>query len=146
MPLREKHVTADFGRDKGTKFLITEMPALRADKFSRRLQNAISKGVAQVDGVGVSLLQPMGIDLASLADPDVMDALFAELLNSCVQFVSEDGRSTRALVESDINEVVTFEMLRKEAIAIHTFFLPKAQNTSESPSKSPKDSPKTSEV
>ena len=111
-------------RDIGRKFLITEMPASKAEKWAARAWLAISHagtevpdGVAQAGMVGFALYT-----FGALADAKYQDLepLMDEMMG-CVEYVTDAG-PTRRLVEEDIEEVDTRGLLRLEVLHLHTGF------------------------
>lgn len=124
-------ITAD-NRDKGKRFLLTEMPALRAEKWATRAlvamahsgvqipQEALGAGVAGIAVAGFNAMQ--GVEYAELAP------LLAEML-TCVQVMPDPQNATvvRPLIANetdsdDIEEITTYLHLRQRIFALHTDF------------------------
>lgn len=122
----------DDNRDKDKMFILTEMPASRAEKWAWRAMCAITKhspdiipddmaraGMAGIAMVGVKALA--GIDSADLLP--LLDEMF-----QCVQICPDPVKYpavTRPLIEDDIEEVLTRLRLRAEIFTLHTgFFIP----------------------
>ena len=124
---REVTITAE-GRDQGKAFLLTEMPALAAEKWAARAFLALGKsgvdipdevrqhGTAAVVVVGIRAF--VGIDFAD-AEP-LMDEMMR-----CVQYGPSPG-VWRPLIDDDIDEVETLTFLRGELMELHTGFTVRA--------------------
>ena len=118
-------ITAE-GRDFNKIFVLTEMPASQAERWATRLLLAITKsGVEVPDNIvdmGMQGLAALGVRALAGVRYDEIGPLMDEMF-MCVQIRQPIG--VRALVEEDIQEVVTRLKLRAELIALHTgFFLP----------------------
>jgi len=110
-------------RDVGRTFLLTELPASRAEKWATRAWLAIAHAgkevppyVAQAGMVGFALYT-----FAALAEAryEELEPLLDEMMD-CVQIVMPT--MTRKLVEEDIEEVETRSFLRLEVLYLHTGF------------------------
>lgn len=115
------------GRDSGKKFLLTEMSALRADKWATRLLMAMVEagvelptdiyetGMAGVAAVGFKAVLTMKFDTAEM--------LLDELM-TCVEIVPDPNKTEvrRGLIGDDIEEVATLMILRSEVFELHTGF------------------------
>lgn len=128
MARKTQVVTIDAeNRDNGKRYLLTEMSAVAAEKWTFRAltamgrngmdvpDDALEAGVAGLLAVGVSKFLGMGF-----ADAEVLlDDMFA-----CVQFLPDPSRPevTRALIDDDIEEVSTRFRLRSEVLELHTGF------------------------
>jgi hypothetical protein len=110
-------------RDKGKRFLLTEMPAYQAERWARKVISTLARRGVQV---------PVGAELAGMAalpslSPLTMmswiddDALIGEVM-SCVQAWPEGSPIPRRLVESDTEEILTLAYLKMEVIALHVGF------------------------
>lgn len=131
--LKNKTVTIELDNaDKGKKFLITEMPLLKADKWAWSLGHGLFQGGINDDldvnnlnfntTGGILEVAKLGMSILKGLPRDLMFELMDELTESCVQYVAENGQA-RPLVDGDITNVVTLNLLRKEALAIHIDFL-----------------------
>jgi hypothetical protein len=117
----------DEGRDKGKVFVLTEKPAIQADKWGIRALLALSKsgvpipqefmemGIIGVLAVGIHRLA--GVSFADL------EPLLDEML-TCVEIMPTPARPDviRALLPDDIEEVKTLQILRMEVFRLHTGF------------------------
>lgn len=116
------------GRDKGKKFYLTEMSAVRAEKWATRALIALLNsgiqlsddeasagmaGLAQVAARGAFKFSGGGISFADF------EPLLDEMLE-CVQIA--EPKITRTLTEDDIEEVTTLLFLRSEVLQLHTGF------------------------
>lgn len=126
MARKEKTYTVESGRDTGKTFLIKEMSVLQADRWAQRALFALAK--SGVDASSVDLSGGM-LEMAKFAfqaiggiDPDVGTELLDELL-SCVQIIPSGGIPRSLVIDSDIEDVKTLMLLRKEALMIHIDFL-----------------------
>lgn len=128
MARKSKTVTIEFdNRDRGKTFLITEMPAVQAEKWAARALLAMSRSGVEIPeeamSAGAATLLAAGLrSFTSMAFEDA-DLLLDEMF-ACVQFVPDPSRPqvTRALFDDDIDEVATRLFLRGEVIEIHTGF------------------------
>lgn len=130
MTRRTVTVEAQYGRDKerGKKFLLTEMSAVRAEKWATRALIALINsgiqltddeasagmaGIAQVAARGAFKFTGGGMSFAEF------EPLLDEMLE-CVQI--KEPAATRTLTEDDIEEVPTLFLLRSEVLKLHTGF------------------------
>lgn len=122
-------ITAE-GRDRGKRFLITELPSTKAEKWAARAINALlASGIEIDDAVAASGLRGLAASgLASLASfkgvPwDLLEPLLDEMM-TCVQIVPDPARPAviRPLIEEDIEELMTRLQLRAEWIDLHMGF------------------------
>lgn len=144
----------DEGRDKGKIFLITEMPARRAEEWATRALMICTKNGVQVpDNVaGAGFIGIASVAFQALAGANYTDVkpLFDEMMQ-CVQ-VRPDARRpevVRALIDNgtegdDIEEVATRLKLRAEIFSLHTgFWIPGVSSTTSTTALTPADSPTT---
>lgn len=116
------------GRDNGKLFFITEMPALKAEKWAARAflalagsgvnlpENAENAGMAGIAVVGLQALQN-----ARFAE---VEPLMDEMLG-CIEIVPDPNNQAykRALIgDDDIEELSTLALLRMEVFELHTGF------------------------
>jgi len=111
-------------RDNGKKYLLTEMSASKAEKWASRAFLALAKS-------GIDL--PVGIERSGMAGIaqiahllgnvrfQDLEPLMDEIM-ACVQRVESSG-FPRALVEDDIEEVATRQLLAEEVMGLHINFL-----------------------
>jgi len=115
------------GRDKGKHFFIREMSASQAEEWAMRALMALAKaGVEMPDemanaglaGIASAGFQALGRMQFSDAKP-LLDEMMA-----CVQIVPDPAKPMvrRALIEDDIEEILTRLRLRKEVFELLTGF------------------------
>ena len=115
------------GRDKGKKFLLTEMPSDRAEDWATRLLLALGKAGVEVDegifGMGMAGIAVMGIRAMGQLPWEVAKPLMAEMFE-CIQIMPDPKHPgvVRALIADDIEEVATRFRLRDEVIRLHVGF------------------------
>lgn len=125
------NVTSE-GRDKGKQFIITEMPALRAERWAFRALLALAhSGVQLPEGAadgGMAVLASAGLQALNSLDFEEARPLLDEMW-SCVQIVPDPKNQSivRPLVirESegdDIEELTTIFQLRERIFRLHTDF------------------------
>jgi hypothetical protein len=122
------------GRDSGKVYVLTEMPASKAEKWAARAILALSKsGIDFPEGSGMAELSSVGIK--ALGNMDFHDAeyLMDEMMQ-CVSIQTDPQKNpsfVRPLIEEDIEEVATRFKLKMEVFALHTgFSLPGAGSIS----------------
>lgn len=124
------------GRDQGKRFIISEMPASRAEKWAMRLAFAVmGAGVDVPDGFGkngMADIASFGMKALGKIPFDVAEPLLDELM-ACVQIAPnpQDPTVSRPLIESDVEEIPTRLKLRMETLKLHIdFFTSVAAQTS----------------
>ena len=121
------YVESGEGRDKDKRYLLTELPAERAERWAIRAFLAIAKaGIEIPDGLadmGVAGLASMGLTWVGKIDFETADVLLKEMMG-CVQAMPNPDNSAivRALVDTDIEEVRTRFNIRKAIIDLHISF------------------------
>lgn len=130
----EDFIVMTEGRDKGKRFRITEMPALKAEKWAYRALLALaSSGVEIPDNMreaGLAGLAVAGFQALQRITFDQAEPLLDEML-SCVEFYPDNNNlgSIRPLLVretegDDIEELATLMDIRRRIFALHTdFFL-----------------------
>lgn len=122
------YTVTDEGRDQGKVFVLTEMPASRAESWAMRALLALMAGGVDVppgfDRMGMAAMAEIGIKALAGLRWDVAEPLLAEMW-SCVQFMPDSSKShiVRSLIEEDIEEIATRVKLRAEVWKLHTGFL-----------------------
>jgi len=129
------------GRDLGKTFVITEMPASRAEAWATRALLALMAGGVELpDGferMGMAGMAEVGIKAISGLKWEVAEPLLAEMFE-CVQIMPDKSKPSivRDLIEQDIEEIVTRFDLRMEVWNLHTgFFQAVVQSGSKGKSK-----------
>ncbi|MEX3628088.1 MAG: hypothetical protein VB138_00120 [Burkholderia sp.] len=123
MPRKITTYTAADGRDKGKRFRITEMSAARSEEWAARaLFSVMSCGVKVPEDVlaaGLAGIAALGVKSLNKVPFELAKPLFDEMM-TCIEF-EYDAREggTRALIDDDIEEVVTRIKLRKVVLDLH---------------------------
>lgn len=119
--------TATEGRDTGKLFRITELPAAEGERWAMRALNAIAKATGDVPlsflSSGAQGLAALGISAFAKARWEEIEPLIHEMFR-CVTIIDNpaDPDKARALIESDIEEVITRLQLRQEVLDLHLGF------------------------
>ena len=122
------YTVTDEGRDQGKVFVLTEMPASRAESWAMRVLLALMAGGVEVppgfDRMGMAAMAEMGIKALVGLKWEVAEPLLAEMW-SCVQIMPDPTKPhvIRNLIEEDIEEITTRIKLRAEVWKLHTGFL-----------------------
>jgi hypothetical protein len=118
----------DAGRDKGKIFVLTEMPASRAEAWAMRALLALmAAGVEVPEGferMGMAAMAEVGLKALGGLTWDVAEPLLAEMW-TCVQIMPDSSKPhiVRNLIEEDVEEITTRIKLRAEVWKLHTGFL-----------------------
>ena len=131
MARRTQVFTADYGRDAGKQFLLTEMSAEAAEWWAIRVGRALA--VAGVDlpteweNAGMAQLAVLGFAAVAALPEPTLRALLEEAF-TCVQFKPANSKvPPQALIPGDgsqIEEVKTRWQLRQALWYLHTGFSP----------------------
>lgn len=122
------YTVTDEGRDNGKVFVLTEMPASRAESWAMRALLALMAGGVEVpegfERMGMAAMAEMGIKALAGLKWEVAEPLLAEMWE-CVQIMPDPSKPhvVRALIEQDIEEVATRLKIRGEIWKLHTGFL-----------------------
>ncbi|MDE2471775.1 MAG: hypothetical protein KGL35_24395 [Bradyrhizobium sp.] len=125
----------DGGRDAGKVFVITEMPAIPAERWAMRAVIAMSKAGVQIpDDIassGMVAIAAVGFQALMNVDFNEVEPLLNEMM-SCVQIRPDalHPEVVRKVIPDDFEEVRTILKIRGEVLKIHTDF-----STAGSPSK-----------
>ncbi|WKS98302.1 phage tail assembly chaperone [Gallibacterium anatis] len=125
MSLKTKEILIESGRDKGTKFIIEEMPIAKADKWAMKLFLALSGAGFDTSSLNNGMVSVAGLTVAVLKNlPEEKVIALADELLECVKIVP-DGGQPRALNLNfnDIQDVTTLFKLRMEVLKLHIGFL-----------------------
>lgn len=128
-------ISAD-GRDKGKTFILTEMPALRAERWALRALMALAKSGAQMpEGMergGMAAIAVAGLRALQNIEFDEAQVLLDEMID-CIEIMPDPRKNPgfkRELVRNmaegdDIEEIATIFTLRQKVFELHTsFFTP----------------------
>ena len=122
------HTVTDDNRDKGKVFVITELPAARAESWAFRAILALMEGGVELppgfERMGMAGIAELGIRALSHLRWEVAEPLLAEMWE-CVQIMPDPAKPhvVRPLIEQDIEEVMTRIKIRAEVWKLHTDFL-----------------------
>lgn len=127
----ERCVVPSWGkRDAGKTFLVTEMPAMQAEKWAWKMVIAVKgttarvpEEVAQLGMIGIAV-RGLNAFLASDVDFAKLEPLLDEMM-TCVSLVRDPAHpdvATPIASPDDIEEPVTVTWLRSEVLRVHTGF------------------------
>lgn len=125
--LKSKEITIEHGRDKGTCFLITEMPVFQADNWAMKVIFALMNGGSDFVHLdpqqGMAGVASIAFEALGKIPPEVGIPLMNELLD-CVKIIPEGGEPRPINLEfGDVRDFTTLFLLRKEVFVLHTDFL-----------------------
>jgi hypothetical protein len=129
-------ITAE-NRDKGKRFLLTEMPALKAERWATRALVAMAHSGVQIPqealGAGIAGLAVAGFNAMQGVDYQELRVLLDEMM-TCVQVMPDPQNASvvRPLIANesdgdDIEEITTYLHLRQRIFALHTDFFTKGE-------------------
>ena len=129
----EKTVTIK-DRDKELIFKITEMPAMKAERWKiRAIMLLLSSDIDMPQGAsieeGISEFMAGGAEklfkALSKVDVDKAINLFDEMLYSCIQLSTQgvDTQINEAIIDSNVEDSSTLTKLRFECLKLHFDFL-----------------------
>ncbi len=122
------YVVTDEGRDKGKKFLITEMSAEQCEEWAMRVLLAVMGSNPELppgfETLGMAALAEIGLRMIASLKWDQAKPLLDEMF-SCVEILPDAKHLNvrRALIPVDIEEVSTRLKLRLEVWNLHMGFL-----------------------
>ena len=133
MARKEKTVTIK-DRDKELIFKITEMPAMKAERWKiRAIMLLLSSDIDMPQGAsieeGISEFMAGGAEklfkALSKVDVDKAINLFDEMLYSCIQLSTQgvDTQINEAIIDSNVEDSSTLTKLRFECLKLHFDFL-----------------------
>lgn len=126
------------GRDKGKKFILTEMPADQGERWALRALLALTNTGAAVPeealGAGMAGLAAVGIQALGMLSAEKVQPLLDELWPTCVAYEHSTKfppRTPLGGAGGDIEEVGTRITIYKALLKLHTdFSLPVGPPTS----------------
>ena len=127
----ENFTISDGSRDQGKTFVLTEMPASRAEAWAMRALLALMNSGAQLpegfERSGMAGVAELGLKALSGLSWETLEPLMSEMM-SCVQFMPDTSKPNvvRALFEEDIEEVSTRIQLRVAVWKLHVAFFKSA--------------------
>lgn len=132
--LKTKNFELTSERDKGKKFLITELPAIQADEWAHELVYE-----ASIAGMNLREIDVLNVDTKSMQGMIEIGTVVAttlgrihhkrsrelkfDLLDKCVQIVPTGGEPRACMWASEIEDMQNFSILFAQALAIHVSFL-----------------------
>lgn len=122
------YTVTDDNRDKGKVFVITELPAARAESWAFRAILALMEGGVELppgfERMGMAGIAELGIRALSHLRWEIAEPLLAEMWD-CVQIMPDPAKPhvVRPLIDQDIEEVMTRIKIRAEVWKLHTDFL-----------------------
>lgn len=120
--LKSIDIVIEAGRDKGKMFKITEMPAVKMDKWATKALLLLGKSGSAFNLAQINLEELLS--KLSSANYEGVEPLLEELL-SCVSF-EKDGVSmvmTSSIADSIVEDWTTLFRLRIEALKLNLGFL-----------------------
>lgn len=130
-----EYTVQDEGRDCGKCFVLTEMPAAKAESWAMRALLAMMQSGAEMpegfERSGMAGMAEMGLKALSGVRWEVAKPLLDEMME-CVQVMPDITKPqiVRKLIDEDIEEVVTRIKLRAEVWKLHVGFLQAAKQSS----------------
>ena len=121
---KEIDYQAEYGRDAGKLFRITEMAARKIDKWGMRaffvLLNAGVEVPEDLASQGFAGLMAIGLEAFTRVPYEAALPLWDELLD-CVKYIPSPKQPnlTRPLIDEDVEEVQTLLKLRKIVFDLH---------------------------
>jgi hypothetical protein len=132
------YTISDEGRDFGKSFLLTEMPASKAEKWAARAALAMIKENIELpkdfEKMGMAALASFGISFLGKIPFVTAESLMDEMFR-CVQILPNpnDRNVVRDLIDDDIEEVKTRIKLRKVIWSLHVGFSKAAAQSTTAP-------------
>ena len=121
--MREIKDVAGVGRDADKVYRITEMPAVKAEKWALKALWAVaSAGVdipEDVTNAPLAKLAEFGLKALAKVPFHIVEPLLDEML-TCVEVLTDAG--VRKLIADDFQDVKTILKLRKEVLSFHVDF------------------------
>jgi hypothetical protein len=123
-----QYTVTEEGRDKGKVFMLTEMAASKAEAWAARALLALLAGNVQlpagIERLGFAGLAQVGIRALGGLRWEAAAPLLAEMMD-CVQCMPDPSNPNvmRALIETDIEEIMTRINIRQALWELHTDFL-----------------------
>jgi len=122
--IKEITLSADAKRDAGKTFVITEMPALKAEKWALRAFLALIRaGIEipeQTQALGMAGIASLSFQALQGLSFDDVEPLLEEMMD-CIKLRTSSSFE-RKLADGDIEEVSTLFNLRKEVFQLHVDF------------------------
>ncbi|OBX10414.1 hypothetical protein QV09_05540 [Gallibacterium salpingitidis] len=123
--LKTKEIVIEKGRDAGTKFIITEMPIAKADKWAMKVLLALAGSGIDVPNPQDGMLAIVRVALSAFKNiPEEKFIPLADELLDCVEIVPKGGQPRKLNLEfNDVQDISTLYRLRQEVLMLHIDFL-----------------------
>lgn len=121
-PVEEK------GRDQGKVFLLTEMTARQGEEWAMKVLLALMASNVNLpegfENLGMAALAQMGLKALTGLKWEVLEPLLSEMMQN-IEIIPDPAKTNvhRALVEDDIEEILTRLKLRAEVWNLNMGFL-----------------------
>jgi hypothetical protein len=122
------YIINEDNRDRGKTFLITEMPARKAESWAMRAIIALMANNADLpegfEHAGMAGMAEVGMRALTGLKWDVVEPLMEEMMQ-CVEYIPDPSKMyrKRKIIDEDIEEIMTRINLRAEVWKLHTDFL-----------------------
>ncbi|MCF9034195.1 hypothetical protein [Acinetobacter nectaris] len=130
MARKVKTITLDNGRDKGKKFVITEMSAANAESWAWKVATyAMNNGMEFTDFLGMASIAQAGFSILEKLKFEQLKELLDELF-ACIEYLPDpkDPTVRRDAETDDLEEPSSLVRLRFSAFQLHTGFFPDAKD------------------
>lgn len=121
--MRETKDVTGVGKDSDKIYRITEMPAVKAEKWALKALWAIAAAGLEIpddaNNAPLSKLAEFGLKALAKVPFNVAEPLLDEML-TCVEVLTDAG--VRKLIADDFQDVKTILKLRKEVLSLHINF------------------------
>lgn len=115
-------ITDEKSRDSGKQFMVTEMDAEAAEWWAVRVLKGLLGSDADVD-LSAPLSQLARFAFIALAKMPAAELKpLMDEMKPCIKVLLPDGKTTRDLLPSDIEEIFTWLELRKSVFEVMTGF------------------------
>lgn len=115
-------ITDEKSRDNGKQFMVTEMDAEAAEWWAVRVLKGLLGSDADVD-LSAPLSQLARFAFIALAKMPAAELKpLMDEMKPCIKVLLPDGKTTRDLLPSDIEEIFTWLELRKSVFEVMTGF------------------------
>ncbi|WP_048996434.1 hypothetical protein [Burkholderia multivorans] len=121
------YTVTDANRDQGKTFILTEMPASKAERWALRALSALAASGMEIPddiaSAGLAGIARLGVQAFGGLSWERAEPLINEMFE-CVTIMPDPKKPnvTRALIEDDIEEIATRLKLRIELFKLHVGF------------------------
>lgn len=130
MARKTKTITLDNGRDKGKKFVITEMSAADAESWAYKVASyAMSNGMKFTDFLGMASIAQVGLSIVEKLKFEQMKDVLGDLF-ACIEYLPDPKDQTvrREAETDDLEEPASLVKLRFLVFQLHAGFFPDAKD------------------